>query len=313
MVYNKKLIFMEREDPLERLERKEREKESNGALKTVMIIMIVAAVALVAALAYTLVNKNKLVGELNEDKAQLTEQIEALQSDYENLSSDYDTINAQLDSSRMEIAQLVDRVKKTEATDRAKMRQYEKELGTLRTIMRSYIVQIDSLNTLNHQLTVEAATARKEAAEQRKRSEELTQQVEDLTGRVTAGSVLKARGIRLEAYTSADKVTDRSSRVARMLVNMSLIENELAERGPIRIYVRVTNPDGLLLVDNSGTTLSFGGEELQMSASREVDYEGAELDLGIYINNIGGLAKGVYSVTAYTATTKLGSAELLLR
>ena len=165
---------MEREDPLEKFERRESERKANGPLKTVMYVMIVVAVALAAALAYVLVSKNSLVEELNFEKMELAAQLDSLQADYEGLSSEYDTINAQLDSSREEVAQLIERVKKTEATNRAKIRQYEKELGTLRSIMRGYIVQIDSLNTLNHKLTVEAATARREAAEHRRKSEELT-------------------------------------------------------------------------------------------------------------------------------------------
>ena len=304
---------MEREDPLEKLERKEQERAQNNPLKIVMFVMIGIAVALAVALVCTLSSKGALINQLNEEKVDLTEQIEALQADYENLSSDYDTINAQLDSSRMEVAQLVERVRKTESTDRAKMRQYEKELGTLRSIMRSYIVQIDSLNTLNHQLTEEAANARKEAAVQKKRSEQLSQQVEELTGRVNVGSVIKARGITLQALASNDKVTDRSTRVVRMIVNMSLVENELAEKGPMRVYVRVSNPDGLLLLDGSGANFDFDGQNLQATASREVDYQGSDLDLGIYVNNIGGLTKGVYTVEAFTGQTKLGSSELLLR
>ncbi len=304
---------MEREDPLERLERKESEKKANGGLRTVMFAMIAVAAALAVALVLVLSSKNKLVSQLNAEKNDLTEQIQALQSDYEGLSSDYDSINAQLDSSREEIAQLVERVKKTEATNRKKIRQYEKELGTLRSIMRSYIVQIDSLNTLNHKLTAEAASARKEAAESRKLNAELTQQVEDLTGRVTAGAVLKARGIRLEAYNSSDKITDRSGRVKRMLVTLSLLENELTPRGPVRVYVRITDPDGNLLDDGHGTTFTLGEETLEATASREVDYQGAEVEMGIYINNIPSFKKGVYSVNAYTSQALLGSAELLLR
>ncbi len=304
---------MEREDPLERLDRKERERKAGGSLKIVTTVMVVIAVALAAALVFTLYSKGQLINDLNVEKADLTEQIVSLQADYENLSSDYDNINAQLDSSREEIAQLVDRVRRTEATDRSKIRQYEKELGTLRSIMRSYIVQIDSLNTLNHKLTAEAASARKEAAAQKRRSEELSQQVEDLAGRVSVGSVLKARGIRMDAYTSADKITDKSNRVVRFLVNLSLVENELAERGPVRIYVRVIKPDGSLMQDGSGVTFELDGETLQATASREVDYEGSELDMGIYVNNVGTLVKGVYTVTAYTVRSSLGSAELLLR
>lgn len=304
---------MEREDPLERLERKENEKKANGGLKTVMIAMVAVAAVLAVALVYVLTSKNKLVGQLNDEKKDLTEQIQMLQNDYEGLSSDYDSINAQLDSSREEIAQLVERVKKTEATNRAKIRQYQKELGTLRTIMKSYIVQIDSLNTLNHKLTAEAASARKEAAASKRLNAELSQQVEDLTGRVTAGAVLKARGVRLEAYNKNDKLTDRSGKVSRLLVTLSLLENELTPKGPVRVYVRVTDPDGNLLTDGRNTSFTIGEETLQATASREVDYQGAEVEMGIYVNNIPSFRKGVYSVTAYTNQGQIGSAELLLR
>ena len=207
---------MEREDPLEKLERREAEKKANGGLKTVMIIMIVVAVALAAALAYVMMSKNRLVSQLNDEKADLTEQLITLQNDYADLTSEYDTINYQLDSSREEIAQLIERVRTTEATNRSKIRQYEKELGTLRSIMRGYIEQIDSLNTLNKQLTAEAASARKDAADSRRRSEELAQQVETLTDKVTAGSILKARGLRMEAFNANDRVIDRSTRVVRL-------------------------------------------------------------------------------------------------
>ena len=304
---------MEREDPLERLERKEQERKDNSGLKTVMYALIAVAVLLVAALIHVSSSKKKLVGELNSEKQDLTEQILALQADYEGLSSEYDVINSQLDSSREEIAQLVEKVKKTEATNRAKIRSYEKELGTLRSIMRGYIVQIDSLNTLNHKLTAEAASARREAATAKRQNEELTQQVEELSGRVTVGSVIKARGIRMEAYTSADKLTDRSNRVSRLLVNLSLVENELAQRGPLEVFVRVFDPDGNLLSDGKGATFTLGEETLQATASREVDYQGLEVDLGIYVNNIPSFTKGIYTVKAYTNASLLGSAELLLR
>lgn len=308
-----KIKIMEREDPLERLERKEKERKEGGNLKIVMIVMAVCAVVLAVALVVVLTSKNKLVNQLNEEKSDLTEQIQMLQNDYEGLSSDYDSINAQLDSSREEIAQLVERVKSTEATNRRKIRQYEKELGTLRTIMRSYIVQIDSLNTLNHKLTAEAASARKEAAVSKRLNAELSAQVEDLTGRVTAGAVLKARGLRIEAFNTSDKLTDRSGKVKRMLVTLSLLENELTPRGPVRVYVRVTAPDGSLLSDGKGTTFTIGEETLEATASREVDYQGSEIELGIYINNIPSFLKGVYTVQAYTSQSELGTAELLLR
>ena len=304
---------MEREDPLEKFERRESERKANGPLKTVMYVMIVVAVALAAALAYVLVSKNSLVEELNFEKMELAAQLDSLQADYEGLSSEYDTINAQLDSSREEVAQLIERVKKTEATNRAKIRQYEKELGTLRSIMRGYIVQIDSLNTLNHKLTVEAATARREAAEHRRKSEELTAEVETLSGKVATGSVIKARALNVIAYNSNSKSIDRASKVVKLLCNLTLIENDLAPKGPVRVHVRVTAPDGTLLRDGNGDSFELDGKLLEATASREVDYNGNELEVGIYVNNISSFMPGIYTVKAYTVQSALGSTELLLR
>ena len=285
----------------------------NNTLKKIMYALIAVAVLLAGALAYIWYQKTSLVNELTIDKEELTAQMIELQNDYASLSSDYDTINSQLDSSREEVSQLIERIQKTEATNRSKMRQYEKELGTLRSIMKSYIVQIDSLNTLNKKLTADAAAARREAAESRKREEALNKTVENLSGQVAAGSVLKARGIKIEAYNASDKVTDRSSRVVRLLTSLSLVENDLAAKGPVRVYIRVKGPDGILLTNSTQRTFEVNGEPMICSASREVDYQGKEVDMSIYLNDIPEYVKGIYTVEAYTEQTLLGSAELMLR
>ena len=300
-------------DPI--MERREREAKlaKEKSLKTTMFILIGVVVALVAILVYVWSQKSTLIGELEDEKRDLTEQMENLQSDYASLSSDYDSINSQLDTSRAEVANLIERIKKTDATNRAKMRQYEKELGTLRSIMRNYIVQIDSLNTLNHKLTADAAAARREAAASKAENAQLSRQVEDLSGQVAAGAVMKARGLRIEAYNSSHKITDRSSRVVRLLTSLSLVENDLAPKGQVRVYIRVKDPDGIILTNSNRTSFTYNGETMVASASRLVDYEGKEVDLSIYLNDIPGYQKGIYTVEAYTEQAKLGSAELMLR
>ena len=282
-------------------------------LKKIMYALAAVAVLLAGALAYIWYQKNQLVTELTIEKEELTAQMIDLQNDYASLSSDYDTINSQLDSSREEVTQLIQRIKKTEATNRSKIRQYEKELGTLRSIMRNYIVQIDSLNTLNKKLTADAAAARREAAESRKKSEKLSKTIEDLTGQVAVGSVIKARGLKLEAFNSSDKKTDRSSRVKRMIATLSLVENDLAPKGPVRVYIRVKGPDGILLTNSTQRTFEVNGEPMICSASREVDYQGTEVEMGIYLNGIPAYEKGVYTIEAYTAASLLGTTELILR
>jgi FtsZ-binding cell division protein ZapB len=302
------------EDPLERIEREEREKKNrNGGLKTATIILAVAALALAGALAWIWSQKSSLVNELEGEKAELTQQLLNLQSDFEGLNSEYESINSQLDTSREQVALLIDKLSKTEATNRAKIRQYEKELGTLRTIMKGYIVQIDSLNTLNKKLTVQVSNARREAAEAHSKNAELTEQVNALTDKVAVGSIIKARSLSLVAYGASGKVMDRSSRVTQMVVNLTLAENDLAPTGPVRIYVRVKDPEGILLMDGTGSSFTLDGEAVPATASREIDYNGKDVDVSIYVNNTGEFVKGVYTAEVYTASGRLGKAETMLR
>lgn len=283
-------------------------------MKTAMVCLSVVVVVLAGVLAYIWWQKSTLINDLNIEKEELTAQMIELQNDYASLSSDYDTINSQLDSSREEVSQLIERIKKTEATNRSMIRKYEKELGTLRSIMRNYIVQIDSLNTANKKLKADAAAARREAAESRKQSEQLSKEVKSLSDQVAVGAVIKARGIKLEAFNASDKVTDRSSRVKKMIASLALVENDLAKEGPVRVYVRVKDPNGILLTNSSQRTFNVnGGEPMICTASREVDYTGKEVDMAIYINEISAFEKGIYTLEVYTAQTKLGDAELMLR
>ena len=303
---------MENDPIMERRLLEEKQNRTKG-LKTAIFALAALALALLGLLLYIWSQKSALVSDLELEKQDLTQQFVALQNDYAALSSDYDSINLQLDTSRAEVAQLIDRLKKTDATNRAKMRQYEKELGTLRSIMRNYIVQIDSLNTLNHKLTADAASARKEAEASKKANEALRGQVEDLSGQVAAGSVLKARNIRLEAFNASQNLTDKSGRVVRLLTSLSLVPNDLAPKGPVRVYVRVKGPDGVLLTNANMISFEYGGESLVASASREVDYQGGEVDLSIYLNDIQDFRKGIYTVEAFTENNRLGGAELMLR
>ena len=301
------------EDPLERIEREERERKEKKGPRTVMTALAAVAAILALVLGYMLYQRSALVKDLESEKAELAQQMVDLQNDFSTLNSDYEAINHQLDTSREQVAMLIEKLSKTEATNRAKIRQYEKELGTLRTIMKGYIVQIDSLNTLNKRLTADAAAARREAAESRRVSEELTQQVENLSSKVNAGKILRSRAISLVGHYSNDKAGDRHSRVRYMVANLTLVENSLADQGPVRVYVRVKDPEGILLMNNESTEFTVNGVALQATASREVDYTGNEVDISIYINDTGEFVKGVYTLEVYTEQSLLGRAECMLR
>lgn len=289
----------------------------NGNQKKILIAVTAVLVVLCGVLGYMwLKTDNELDVNIEESKAALAasaQDLLDLQEAYSGLSIQYDTINMQLDSSRMEVELLMQKLQDERKISNATIKQYQKELGTLRTIMKGYIVQIDSLQKLNTKLTADAAAARKEAAASRKKTEELSKTVESLSGQVSAGAVIKAYGLKAEAYNKSDKVTDRSSRTTYILTSLTLGENDLAEKGPVTVYIRVKDPEGFLLVNGSQKAFEYNGEVMNCSASREVDYQGAAVDLGIYLNDIPEFTKGVYTVEAYTAKALLGTTEFMLR
>lgn len=295
----------------------EDETPNEGNVKKILIGVIGALVILSGVLGYKWFALDKeSTRNLEESRAALAasaQDLLDLQEAYSGLSIQYDTINMQLDSSRMEVELLMEKLQKERQVSNATIRQYQKELGTLRTIMKGYIVQIDSLQKLNTKLTADAAAARKEAAASKKKTEELSKTVKDLSGQVSAGAVLKAYGLKTEAYNQSDKTTDRSSRVKYLLTSLTLGENDLAAKGPVTVYIRVKDPEGYLLVGGSQKAFEYNGEVMNCSACREVDYQGAAVDLGIYLNDIPEYSKGVYTVEAYTQKSLLGTTELMLR
>ena len=292
--------------------RDNRTGNSNKGLKVTVIILSVVAVVLAGVFAYVWVDRQKMIDDLTIDKQNLTNELIELQGEYAQLSSNNDSLNVQLDREREKVSQLLDRIKQTDAANRSKIRQYEKELGTLRSIMKHYIFQIDSLNTLNIALRKDAELARAEAAKSAERYQELSKTTDEYAKLVEQGSEIKGRGINIVGINASNKETDRSSRIKKLRTCLSLIENSIAPKGPMRVYIRVKGPDGILMTSDQQRIFEMNGEQLVYSESREVDYQGAEVEVCIYFASEQ-FTKGVYTVEAYTSSGLLGTGDILLR
>ena len=287
--------------------------ETAEKLRKIIIALGMVAAMLLIALVIIWINNSKIVTQLKVEKADLTEQMIALRSDYDSLQTSSTMLSDSLAVEREKVDQMIQRLKKTEATNRAQIKKYENELGTMRSIMKHYIVQIDSLNNLNSTLREEATNAKKEADASRKKYNELRNTTDNLEKQVSKGSVLKARGISLVGINGSGSSTDRSSRVVKLRTDLCLIENALAKTGYRRVYIRVKGPDGILMTSGDQKMFTAGGEQMVCSASREVDYQGSEVEMSIYFSGDGNFSKGTYSVDVYSADGKLGSADLILR
>ena len=160
----------------------------NRKLKTTVIVLAVIAAVLALVFAYVWYDRQQMINDLTIDKENLTNELIELQGEYSQLSTDNDSLNVQLDREKEKVTQLLDRIQKTDAANRSKIRQYEKELGTLRSIMKHYIFQIDSLNTLNMALREDAEQARMEAQKSHERYQELSKTTDEYAKLVAQGS-----------------------------------------------------------------------------------------------------------------------------
>ena len=282
------------------------------SLKGYKVIIVVLAVILVAVSAMFMLQTNDLKKAFDIERTQLTSEIASLVSQYDSLQTENDTIAYNLEVERNRADSLLQSLTKERSLNRAKIAQYEREIGTLRGVMRNYVNQIDSLNTLNKDLVAQNASMRQQVATQRLRADKAEEKAQEQEIILRKGSVIKARDITLTALSDNDREVTRASRAERLRVDFVLSANELAKPGDRYVYVRITGPDGYILANASNDVFDFEGEKKTYSASREIDYQLKDLPVGVYYNG-GGITGGQYHVEVYMDGYLIGSSDLILR
>ena len=305
-------------DPI--LERRAREaKETKTRNLTVAAIVLgVIALGLCGALYYVW---NKYNGaDVRNEKAQVQNELLMLRTELDDnitraneLNLQNDVLSDSLDTAKMQVDALLDRLQKQEVSSRQQLESYKKELATLRTIMRGYVTQLDSLNTLNQKLVAENKETHKKLRESEARNEDLTRKVEEYANRVSIGEKLRARDVDVHAERRNGKKTEKARDVERLVVSFTLSANDLAQRGEMTTYVRVMDPEDILLVNASSTGFEADGQPMSATAFRRVEYAGDDLPVTIYVNDIDEYIKGIYRVEVYTDAGLLGTTTFSLR
>ena len=275
-----------------------------------IVIGILSVILVAISLLYFSIHREQM-----RDNQLLAADRDSIQAGLNELIINYDSLRFQNDSiaeSLTKANELVEQLKQERRWNYNKMRQYEKELGSLRTVMRGYIRQIDSLNTLNKKLITENVSYRKEITSANLRADMAEERQAELENKVKVGAVVRARDIRLMALSEKGREVTRIKNASRLRVDFVLAANELADPGNKAIYVRITSPDGYVLTTEAMPTFEFEGSAISYSAMREVDYQNADLEVGIYFNSTG-FAPGTYKIELYMEGRMIGSTEIAMR
>ena len=286
-----------------------------GTKKSTPIGMIVTSIILGVALIFLIYmyfdKKNKMVEMetvLTQEKDSLANELRHMVVAYDTLKTNNDTLNAGLLKQKNKIIQLLS----VNASNVQLVKKYKSEITTMREIMKSYIVQIDSLNTRNKMLASENTEIKQQITEVRNTNSVLSKVKEELSTKVEVASIIQAKNIVAVSLNKRQKETTRINQLDKLRICFTLRENPLAKPGQKDVYMRVIRPDSLVITSSPNNLFDYKGNKIIYSANRQIDYMNQDIEMCIFLDNTSDFIIGNYSVELYLENNIIGRTNFML-
>ena len=288
--------------------------------KKFLIPLLVIGLLLAAGIVYLAVNlhqqkqANEAMQELAElDKKEMENEYQQFANQYSEMKTQIsnDSIIAQLTAEQERTQRLLAELRNVKTTDAAEIARLKKELATVREVLRSYIIEIDSLNRLNQNLTAENTQIKGQYAEATRQIEGLSSEKATLSEKVAIASQLDATGISLQAKDKHGKTTNKIKKCTALQLNFTITKNVTAGNGTKTIYVRITSPAGTLLA--GGGSFQYENKSLASSMQKTIEYGGQEIPVTLYWNVNQALMEGTYNVSIFADGNMIGSRSFTLK
>ena len=282
--------------------------------KKFLIPTIIVVLILAGATAYLFINlnkqkeKNAAIKELAEiDKKEMENEYQQFAQQYSEMKTQInnDSIVAQLTAEQEKTQKLLDELRRVKSTDAREITRLKKELATVRAVIRSYVMEIDSLNKVNANLTQENTRVKGQYEAATRQIEGLSTEKRSLSEKVAIAAQLDATGISLVAKNKRGKSTDQIEKATTLQVSFNITRNVTAASGVKDIYVRIMSPTGNLL--NGAGSFSYENRTLQYSMKRSVEYNGEETPVSLFWNVSQALVAGTYQVSIFADGNMIGS------
>jgi Tfp pilus assembly protein PilO len=286
--------------------------------KKAIVICTLVLLALVAGFGFYTYKQQQTIDVLTEqfaiEKEELQDEYSQLAIQYEGykLTVNNDSLEQKLEDQRVKMQRLVEELKQTKAEDARRISELKKELATVRSVLRYYVAQVDSLNRVNEQLAAENETIRQQYTSATRNNAALQQRNEQLTQKVTLAAHLEATGLRATAFTSRDKETTSLRKVKTLAVSFSVAKNVTAEIGNKTIYVRILKPGEEVMTNAHSGKFAYDNAQIDYSMKKEIEYGGEETPVTLYWNRSETLEPGTYTFEVYADGNLIGRTSLKL-
>lgn len=288
--------------------------------KKFVIPLVIVCLLLIGGVVYLAVSlnsqkqANKEMQELAElDKKEMENEYQMFADQYSELKTQInnDSIIEQLTQEQMKTEKLLQELKNVKASDAREIARLKKELATCRAVIRSYVLEIDSLNRLNQNLTAENTCVKGQYAEATRQIEGLNADKQSLSEKVAIAAQLDATGISMTLKNKRGKVTNRIKRCKTIQVNFNIAKNVTAVSGNKTVYVRITTPAGTVL--SGGGTFAYENRSLPYSMRKVIEYTGNETPVTTYWTVNEFLGEGTYNVSIFADGNMIGSRNFTIK
>jgi len=243
-------------------------------------------------------------------RTSLERELTDLQGQFGELQTDNDSLLNLASEQQDRITRLLS----IQADNAHRIRTYQKELETLRGVLRSYVVQVDSLQQRARILTDQNVELERNLAAERAQRTRLTADLERTTSTVQRAQVLNAGDIVTVGLNRRGQVNQRVGNIEKLRTCFTIRENSVAAAGERFVYLVIIMPDKRVLTNrNNATFTTQDGAAIVFTERRAVEYENRDIEPCIFTDNEGRLMSGVYEALLYCDGYLIGSSTFDLR
>lgn len=283
----------------------------NKKLLIPLIVVIVLLLGGVTYLAIGLTHQRQVNKDMQEladlDKKEMENEYEQFARQYSEMKTQInnDSIVAQLTQEQLKTQRLLEELRQVKSTDAREIARLKKELATVRAVLRSYVLEIDSLNRLNQNLREENSRVKGQYNEATRQIAGLSSEKASLSEKVAIAAQLDATGINMIAKKKNGKAVKRIKDCKSIEVSFRITRNVTATNGVRTFYVRITTPTGDVL--GGGGTFAYENRDIECSMKKSVEYNGEETPVTMYRAVEEFLSKGTYTVSVFADGNMIGS------
>lgn len=250
----------------------------------ILPILAVLVVVFIGLFTWQHLKNKELTDYFQEEQFELEENFRSLIEEYDSLQvvNNYDSLLLQLDVEQQRVAQLLDELETVKATNAGKIREYRKELSTMRRVMKHYVVQIDSLNTVNQALTKENEYVKEQYRAATDAVIQLEEEKEELSKTIAIASQLDVKNLVIAAQNNKGRTMKKLGKTERFKVSFTVNKNITTDAGNKMAYLRITSPKREILPSPDGKQFKFEDTMLDYSAKRQFEYEAEDVDIDIF-------------------------------